>query len=44
LARLTPAIGAELQGIADGFAKLQLIPGSVDMKSLVDPQFSAGLA
>jgi sulfonate transport system substrate-binding protein len=44
LARLTPAIGAELQGIADGFTKLQLIPGSVDMKSLVDPQFSAGLA
>jgi sulfonate transport system substrate-binding protein len=43
LARLTPAIGDELQGIADGFTKLQLIPGSVDMKSLVDPQFSADL-
>ncbi|HEV7965320.1 MAG TPA: aliphatic sulfonate ABC transporter substrate-binding protein [Actinoplanes sp.] len=43
LAPLTPAISAELQGIADGFTKLQLIPGSVDMKSLVDPQFSADL-
>jgi len=43
LAPLTPSIGAELQAIADGFTKLLLIPGSVDMKSLIDPQFSAGL-
>ena len=42
LAPLTPAIGDELQTIADGFTKLELIPGSVDMKSLVDPQFSVG--
>jgi len=40
LAPLTPAIGDELQSIADGFTKLELIPGSVDMKSLVDPQFA----
>jgi sulfonate transport system substrate-binding protein len=37
---LTPAIGDELQGIADGFAGLQLIPGPVDMKSLVDSRFA----
>jgi sulfonate transport system substrate-binding protein len=40
VAPLTAAIGAELQGIADGFANLQLIPGPVDIKSLVDPQFT----
>jgi sulfonate transport system substrate-binding protein len=40
LAALTPAIGDELQSIADGFTQLQLIPGRVDMKSLVDPQFT----
>ena len=40
LAPLTPAIGDELQAIADGFTALELIPGHVDMKSLVDPQFS----
>jgi sulfonate transport system substrate-binding protein len=42
MAPLTPAIGDELQGIADGFAELKLIPGSVDLKSLVDPQFTGG--
>jgi sulfonate transport system substrate-binding protein len=39
LAQLTPAIGDELQTIADGFTKLALIPGSVDMRSLIDPSF-----
>ena len=43
LAALTPEVGAELQGIADGFTKLELIPGSVDMKALVDDQFTAEL-
>jgi len=43
LAPLTPAIGDELQTIADGFTKLGLIPGSVDMKSRIDSQFSAEL-
>jgi len=43
LAPLTPAIGDELQTIADGFAKLELIPGGVDMRSRVDSQFSAEL-
>ena len=43
LAPLTPAIGDELQAIADGFTKLELIPGSVDMKSLIDSQFTAEL-
>ncbi len=40
VAPLTPEIGDELQGIADGFTKLQLIPGSVDIKSLVDTRFA----
>ena len=37
---LTPEIAGELQGIADGFTSLKLIPGSIDMKSLVDTRFS----
>jgi sulfonate transport system substrate-binding protein len=32
---LTPEIGDELQTIADGFASLSLIPGKVDMRSLL---------
>lgn len=43
LAPLTPAIGDELQAIADGFTKLELIPGSVDMRSRVDGQFTESL-
>jgi sulfonate transport system substrate-binding protein len=43
LAPLTPEVGAELQSIADGFTELELIPGSVDMKSRVDDQFTAEL-
>ncbi len=44
LAPLTPEIGAELQAIADGFTKLELIPGSVDMKARVDGQFTGALS
>ncbi|MFC6023819.1 hypothetical protein ACFP2T_47670 [Plantactinospora solaniradicis] len=40
LAPVTPEIGAELQAIADGFTELELVPGKVDMLSLVDDQFS----
>jgi sulfonate transport system substrate-binding protein len=43
LAPLTPEVGAELQAIADGFAELKLIPGSVDLKARVDDQFTAEL-
>jgi sulfonate transport system substrate-binding protein len=43
LAPLTPQVGDELQTIADGFTKLELIPGSVDMKSRIDSQFSTEL-
>jgi sulfonate transport system substrate-binding protein len=43
LAPLTPEIGAELQTIADGFTKLELIPVSVDMTSRIDSQFTAEL-
>jgi sulfonate transport system substrate-binding protein len=43
LAALTPEIGGELQAIADGFTALQLIPGSIDMKALVNDQFSTEL-
>jgi sulfonate transport system substrate-binding protein len=39
LAPLTPAIGDELQSIADGFTELDLIPGHVDMRSLIDTSF-----
>jgi sulfonate transport system substrate-binding protein len=35
-APLTPAIGDELQSIADGFTQLKLIPDSVDMRSRVE--------
>jgi sulfonate transport system substrate-binding protein len=41
---VTPAIGDELQAIADGFTKLELIPGSVDIKSRVDGQFTQVLS
>ncbi|GAA3290533.1 aliphatic sulfonate ABC transporter substrate-binding protein [Dactylosporangium vinaceum] len=40
LAPVTPAIGDELQQIADGFTGLQLIPGKVDIKARVDEQFA----
>ena len=40
LAPLSPAIGDELQAIADGFATLELIPGKVDMRGRVDERFS----
>ena len=43
LAAVTPEIGEQLQAIADGFTKLGLIPGSVDMKSRIDTRFSAVL-
>jgi sulfonate transport system substrate-binding protein len=35
MAPLTPEIGDELQGVADGFTELKLIPGTVDVKSLL---------
>ncbi|MCY1141053.1 aliphatic sulfonate ABC transporter substrate-binding protein [Actinoplanes sp. Pm04-4] len=38
--QLDASIGDELQAIADGFAGLELIPGKVDVKSLVDPRFA----
>jgi sulfonate transport system substrate-binding protein len=40
LAAVTPAIGDELQAIADGFITLRLIPGPVDMRSRIDDRFS----
>jgi sulfonate transport system substrate-binding protein len=40
LAPITPEIGAELQTISDGFTKLELIPGKVDIASRVDGQFN----
>ncbi|GIE36570.1 sulfonate ABC transporter substrate-binding protein [Actinoplanes italicus] len=40
LAPITPAIGDELQAIADGFTKLELIPGSVNIKERVDETFN----
>ncbi|MCA2214189.1 aliphatic sulfonate ABC transporter substrate-binding protein [Jidongwangia harbinensis] len=43
LAPLTAEVGAELQAIADGFAELELIPQTVDMKARVDDRFSAEL-
>ncbi|GLZ01958.1 aliphatic sulfonate ABC transporter substrate-binding protein [Actinoplanes sp. NBRC 103695] len=39
VAPLTPEIGDELQGIADGFTELKLIPVKVDVKSLIDSRF-----
>ncbi|GAA3035148.1 aliphatic sulfonate ABC transporter substrate-binding protein [Streptosporangium longisporum] len=40
LAPVDATIGDELQQIANGFTELALIPGKVDVKSLVDPAFS----
>ncbi|MET0417792.1 MAG: aliphatic sulfonate ABC transporter substrate-binding protein [Actinoplanes sp.] len=40
VAPLTAEVGDELQGIADGFAELDLIPGKVDIRSLVDASFT----
>ncbi|MEV6350193.1 aliphatic sulfonate ABC transporter substrate-binding protein [Actinoplanes sp. NPDC051851] len=37
---VTAEIGEELQGIADGFTELELIPGSVDMRALIDTRFA----
>ena len=44
LAPLTPEIGVELQTIADGFTRLELIPGAVDMKARIDGQFTEALS
>ncbi|MFE7872812.1 aliphatic sulfonate ABC transporter substrate-binding protein [Micromonospora humida] len=41
LAPVTPAVGAELQAIADGFTTLDLVPGPVDIAGRVDDRFSA---
>ena len=38
--RSTPAIGDELQPIADSFIELKLIPGQVDIKGRVDGRFT----
>ncbi|GAA3222677.1 aliphatic sulfonate ABC transporter substrate-binding protein [Actinocorallia longicatena] len=40
LAPVDAAIGDEIQEIADGFTELQLIPGKVDVKSLIDPTYA----
>jgi sulfonate transport system substrate-binding protein len=40
LAPITPEIGDELQAISDGFTKLELIPGQIDIKSRVDETFN----
>ncbi|TCC00602.1 aliphatic sulfonate ABC transporter substrate-binding protein [Micromonospora zingiberis] len=40
LAPVTPAVGDELQAIADGFATLELIPGPVDIRARVDGRFT----
>ncbi|GIF20984.1 sulfonate ABC transporter substrate-binding protein [Paractinoplanes tereljensis] len=40
IAPLTDEIGTELQGIADGFTKLELIPTSIDARSLIDIRFA----
>jgi sulfonate transport system substrate-binding protein len=40
LAPVTPAIGAELQAIADSFVKLELVPGPIDMAGRVDGRFN----
>ncbi|MGN9913841.1 aliphatic sulfonate ABC transporter substrate-binding protein [Phytohabitans sp. LJ34] len=40
LAPVTPAIGDELQAIADGFAALELIPEPIDIKARIDTQFT----
>ncbi|WP_422756051.1 aliphatic sulfonate ABC transporter substrate-binding protein [Micromonospora sp. WMMD708] len=41
LAPVTPAVGVELQAIADGFTTLDLVPGPVDIAGRVDDRFSA---
>jgi sulfonate transport system substrate-binding protein len=41
LAAVTPAIGDELQAIADSFVALELVPGPVDIKSRIDGRFNA---
>lgn len=40
VAPLTPEVGTELQGIADGFTELQLIPAKVDVSGLIDRRFA----
>jgi sulfonate transport system substrate-binding protein len=40
MAPLTGEIGTELQGIADGFTTLELIPGKVDVPALIDTRFT----
>jgi sulfonate transport system substrate-binding protein len=40
LAPLDGTVGDELQGIADGFTNLELIPVKVDVKSLLKPELS----
>ncbi|MDR7274010.1 aliphatic sulfonate ABC transporter substrate-binding protein [Catenuloplanes atrovinosus] len=40
LAPLTPAVGDELQTIADGFSELELIPERIDIRSYVDDSFT----
>lgn len=40
-APVTPAIGDELQAIADGFVALDLVPGPVDIRARIDDRFSA---
>lgn len=40
LAPVSPAIGDELQAIADGFAELKLIPEPIDIKARVDTEFT----
>ncbi|ROT27246.1 aliphatic sulfonate ABC transporter substrate-binding protein [Micromonospora sp. HM5-17] len=43
LAPVTPAIDAELQAIADGFAALELIPERVDITGLLDDRYAGVL-
>ncbi|MFG2009601.1 aliphatic sulfonate ABC transporter substrate-binding protein [Micromonospora sp. NPDC048868] len=40
LSPVTPAIGDELQAIADGFVALKLVPGPVDIRGRVDGRFN----
>ncbi|MFX0592355.1 aliphatic sulfonate ABC transporter substrate-binding protein [Melissospora conviva] len=40
LAPVTPAVGDEIQAIADSFAGLGLIPGEVDIKGRIDDRFN----
>ena len=44
LAPITADIGAELQAIADGFKKLELIPVPVDMTARIDETFNQAFA